>query len=354
MRLLTIKAHDDAPHIRCTLSVHYVVAAPAYAAISYMWGAPDAPRMIVVNGLRVSVRENCWYALSQMSFHGLHAYYWLDALCINQDDLKKKSAQVAMMGSIYERANRVVACVGAHADDSQYLVDRISKLDQSDLFMARSIPGAAAVARHVTRHIEETLDAQYRRFTTALWHFCQRPYWNRLWIVQELFLGAQVMLVCGEHTLLEAHLAVLAEATLEPLTQPAAPEDYVHCVDNPDDSSLGVGSSFRTISHMMSERKQQKSFKLSLSDALAQFSMSECANTLDRIYALLQIVDWPNDKAAPVPDYAKSPLSFAMEMLGYIASLAATSDKFDSLAVNALHLLQTLAMTTRILQSLSG
>jgi hypothetical protein len=55
------------------------------------------------------------------------SYYWVDALCIDQKSLQERNHQVGIMGQIYSRAQHVFACVGPHADDSEYLVDVLDK-----------------------------------------------------------------------------------------------------------------------------------------------------------------------------------------------------------------------------------
>ncbi|KAK5110881.1 hypothetical protein LTR85_000691 [Meristemomyces frigidus] len=51
---------------------------------------------------------------------------WIDALCINQEDMLEKSHQVAMMADIYQRASLVYACLGPHCDDSDFLFEQLA------------------------------------------------------------------------------------------------------------------------------------------------------------------------------------------------------------------------------------
>lgn len=45
-------------------------------------------------------------------------FFWIDAICINQDDLEERSAQVAIMPQIYSKADCVIVWLG---DDSQMI-----------------------------------------------------------------------------------------------------------------------------------------------------------------------------------------------------------------------------------------
>ncbi|GAB1209775.1 hypothetical protein APSETT445_008556 [Aspergillus pseudonomiae] len=50
---------------------------------------------------------------------------WVDAICINQEDIPEKSSQVAM---IYESTCLVLVWTGSVADDSDYALDGIEAL----------------------------------------------------------------------------------------------------------------------------------------------------------------------------------------------------------------------------------
>lgn len=43
---------------------------------------------------------------------------WIDAVCINQDDLMEKEEQIPLMATIYSTASRVVADLGPASEDS--------------------------------------------------------------------------------------------------------------------------------------------------------------------------------------------------------------------------------------------
>ena len=41
----------------------------------------------------------------------LPSYFWVDAICINQEDIKEKTYQVCLMGQIYSDASLVISWV---------------------------------------------------------------------------------------------------------------------------------------------------------------------------------------------------------------------------------------------------
>lgn len=98
IRLLHIEPGGEDGPIFCTLSQYDINTAPEYTAVSYTWGDVSPRSEITINGCIMRARQNCLYALSQLrqlpceTFH-----FWLDAICIDQQDLEEKSYQVQMM-----------------------------------------------------------------------------------------------------------------------------------------------------------------------------------------------------------------------------------------------------------------
>ncbi|KAM0490100.1 hypothetical protein ACHAP8_011926 [Fusarium lateritium] len=101
-------------------------AKPEYYALSYTWGKPredvsdytaESRRSIVLNGESINASPNLYDALLQ-----LHQYFpdkpvWIDALCINQDDIDERQCQVSAMDRVYGGADRVLIWLGAPTPD---------------------------------------------------------------------------------------------------------------------------------------------------------------------------------------------------------------------------------------------
>jgi hypothetical protein len=86
--------------MRFSLTIVSLESPPSYSALSYTWGSADPnddltadyTEKIIVNGCTVVITENLWGALK--TIHSGEGYLWVDALCINQQDLVERSAQV--------------------------------------------------------------------------------------------------------------------------------------------------------------------------------------------------------------------------------------------------------------------
>lgn len=92
-----------------------------FVALSYTWGNLDHTRDIMVNGKRVGVGENLEEYLQFMRMdpdNRARVGIWVDALCINQNDVKERNVEVRRMADIYRGASSVIAWLGKEADES--------------------------------------------------------------------------------------------------------------------------------------------------------------------------------------------------------------------------------------------
>jgi len=112
IRLLHLDPSSTDDNISATLDVWDKDSAPSYYAISYVCGTSPAQNVITVNDQAILVRDKCFEAVQQTNLHFPGSYVWVDAICINKNDLAEKSAQVAIMGDIYVKTSFVLACIG--------------------------------------------------------------------------------------------------------------------------------------------------------------------------------------------------------------------------------------------------
>ncbi|KAF4631343.1 hypothetical protein G7Y89_g6796 [Cudoniella acicularis] len=102
---------------------------PTYAALSYTWGDIGSQRMIMINEKKLAVGENLWYFLRHRTTEDLasHQFLWIDAICINQQDVRERNHQVSLMGKIYLKASVVVIWLGRESYDSNVAMEYVAK-----------------------------------------------------------------------------------------------------------------------------------------------------------------------------------------------------------------------------------
>lgn len=213
IRLLQLDPGSTDDNISATLDVWDKDSAPSYYAVSYVCGTSPARNVITVNSQVVLVRDNCFEALQQTSLHFPGCYVWVDAICINQNDLAEKSAQVAIMGDIYVKASFVLACIGP----TDPFVQSVRALE--------GMPIAQDFAEHEDYQIERSTktwkwypdgftcpetrfpatadDEALAKRLLAEWNeLSLRLFFQRSWVMQELIGGKnRTIILCGQDQL---------------------------------------------------------------------------------------------------------------------------------------------------------
>ena len=72
----------------CRLSIVSLGRPPEYRALSYVWGDASVTKLTLVDDVPFTVRVNLWDFLAQMQEEEFTGILWIDAICINQGDLK--------------------------------------------------------------------------------------------------------------------------------------------------------------------------------------------------------------------------------------------------------------------------
>src|SRR2546430_2351964 len=104
---------------------------PEYEALSYAWGDPNIRQPISVNGKMMRVTSNLYSALRTLRKADEDRVFWVDALCINQDDVQERSKQVQRILAIYKRAKQTIMWLGDANRSSDRAIDLLEKLGGS-------------------------------------------------------------------------------------------------------------------------------------------------------------------------------------------------------------------------------
>ena len=159
-----------------------------FEALSYVWGTSTAPGRILLHGTEHNVTRNLEDALRHLRHSDRPRSLWVDAVCINQDDVVERVAQVLMMADIYKTAVTTLSWLGEASDESDEAVELIRTLGnwteehQDDVFE----PVQEEPGQTLTGRIEQLGFPLRENNWPAVWRLLNRPYWTRVWIIQEL------------------------------------------------------------------------------------------------------------------------------------------------------------------------
>ncbi|KAK1573798.1 heterokaryon incompatibility protein [Colletotrichum navitas] len=145
---------------------------PQYETLSYVWGSSAKTAVITVDrpdkeGLaRLAVTESLITNKRNL---------WIDAICLNQSDNFEMGQQVPRMGEIYLHAYTGTAWLGTEGDGSTHAFEALRYLgDQVE-----------------EQWYDPDFELPYSEETwNAIISLMRRPWFNRLWVVQEIHPGA--------------------------------------------------------------------------------------------------------------------------------------------------------------------
>ena len=187
IRLLEIRKGSFLDEVVCSLSTAILSDKPQYDALSYVWGNENADDPIMVDGIPVRVTKNLEAAMRHLRRSDRPMVIWIDALCINQKNTLERNQQVSLMGAIYRGAQEVLAWLGAIDAETSKILSMI-ELFGGDLMLHWDPDLSPAISA------EMVSASQF----LGLCNFLGRPWWTRVWTVQEAILPEHLTFVCGQ------------------------------------------------------------------------------------------------------------------------------------------------------------
>lgn len=191
IRVLELSPGSLDEPVCCRLYNTSLSSTPIYNALSYVWGdaaSSNIPgNVIMLDGDPFPVTTNLLSALRHLRppAGGKPMRLWVDAVCINQGDLDERSQQVAMMRDVYASAERVVIWLGEDGDGSNAAFDAMLEIGETNRHRGDATQDGNRLV----------LMRQCSSFFVTL---VDRPWFSRVWILQELAMAKKdPLVVCG-------------------------------------------------------------------------------------------------------------------------------------------------------------
>lgn len=192
IRLVKILPGSRTSPIRCEL--HSAILgpyAPKYVALSYCWGNATHKTWVSCNGQRLGLTKDLLNALRRLRRKDENEMLWIDQICINQEDLEERSSQVQLMRMIYKSAANVIIWLGDEADESSTAIKLIPRV-------SNDVPTSGRNPDGVRRgEIRSGTQREWRALKALL----SRPWFGRMWILQELGVASSATIVCGNKSI---------------------------------------------------------------------------------------------------------------------------------------------------------
>jgi hypothetical protein len=258
---------------------------PAYEALSYMWGLDEVYRYITVNKVKVAVRRNLWWALYHLRYagEGKTRVLWIDGLCIDQSNIPERGAQVSIMASIYRNASRVLVWLGEQSAESNTAMQVITRF----------------------RDNRNSIRDENKK---AIMSLSTRPYWTRLWVVQEICVARQLKIYCGSMS----------------LSWEIFREFYL-CESLRLWGRQRLNLARSSMMEIMERRDSYMSDGKNTLETLINSSVRfECTDPRDKVYGLLSLITDPQEaEGLPKADYSRNLPQLYLDVMGSLL----TNDK---------------------------
>lgn len=226
IRLLELVPSTDKSRIRCSLETFELENAPTFKALSYTWGhseitikrpsisarhvlaqcvsrhrdarLPDREDEVETIGRARRHRIICDDRLMKVTGNlrdALHmlgnsinmplmpktpTYYWVDALCVDQQNVLERNAQVARMADIFHKASGVVVWLGREDDftaDALEVIHKVSAIPETDW---SSVPYTSFYDSVEITHSSKP-DLTYHHWLGFI-ALINRPWFRRAWV----------------------------------------------------------------------------------------------------------------------------------------------------------------------------
>lgn len=284
-----------------------------YEAVSYTWGTSSVHFGVVwLNGREFLVGYNLWSVLHDLRLSDQDRYIWVDAICIDQESHGERNHQVQQMRGIYGRAHRVVFWLGPLTTSIRLLMDWLAIVQNEN-------PGGWPLKVDELR-VSSPVD--YTAMRDGLSEILSRPWFGRVWILQEVANARTALVHCGSR-------AIFAKVL------PSCPKLFdiqppPHC-----QAVLDVMPGSSRLTSWWSQGRDVLTL-------LRKFGGSGASRDHDRIYALRGLCDSdteipPTDYAAPMSKVISDTISTIYGLdVQYLGQMYTTFEEFAS-ALDTIH-----------------
>jgi len=206
-RLLTLFPGEHSSPISCVLEIVNVTQCSVpYEALSYVWGRERAPDAILCGDGPLSITANLDHALRHLRLTSASRRLWVDALCIDQENVDERARQVRYMRLIYKHAALVIVWLGPKVPGVERAFEsarKLAELRDDVLYSATGSaqpsatrpgmgaqPEADSIMLQSLRADPESADDMARLF--------RREYFERVWCIQEVVVSRASIARCED------------------------------------------------------------------------------------------------------------------------------------------------------------
>lgn len=242
-----------------------LTTAPSYEAISYCWGSTELRTGIFVSTRNLGeqvyrITENlasCLHSLmtSERPDQEKPDYIWVDQICINQEDVAERNAQVRDMADIYKTVAGVIVWLG---QKSEFSVESTTLVLQPDPYMQWR---GASILHWVVN-----------------WAIFARPWFFRQWMFQEAVFAQYISVLLKSVFMPWTAIEDLAQ-TLQGFKNEDIKYEYLFLVDSMN-GNLPVWIA-------LSKAEMSDQGHVDLPTFMYSLQKQKCQNLRDKVFSLV-------------------------------------------------------------------
>ncbi|KAJ8133102.1 hypothetical protein O1611_g520 [Lasiodiplodia mahajangana] len=191
VRLDPSSRYDDT--ISLSMEIFGLNSETEYSCVSYTWGPPctifaskeerDTPELgtiqILINGAAFDISSNVFEFMKVWRHVNDSGWLWIDAICINQNDLSERNTQVSLMSRIFRHAHLVIVWLGPMDDFCEPALELMTEVAKAGISGHPNLPPVWSSAWF------------------NVYAFLQRSWFSRLWVIQEVIVAQELVLLVG-------------------------------------------------------------------------------------------------------------------------------------------------------------
>ena len=315
IRLMTLHDGDFTSDIKVSLHIVSLTpeSPPSYEALSYVWGSQENPVIIHVDGGTLAITRNLAEALPYLRYKDKPRILWIDAICVNQGDLRERGKQVKRMVDLYKLADRVVVWLGPAKDNSDRGVrslDHLGSQIEVDWVTEALKPASEDSEPHWTDFAERLPYGE--KELLAIHEVLSRPWFERLWVQQEIRMAkSNSIFLLGSDTidwqlLRKAIICLSRKSWNRPNSELSETLSLI---------LTNLRAKLNVLRHYA-----RSGTTMRIRNAMNETRLCKCLDPRDRVYAILNLLhpsEMPDDFE---PDYRKTTTEVYQDVaLRYIA-----------------------------------
>jgi hypothetical protein len=278
IRLLKIHRGALEDTLETSIVTVSLLNAPPYEALSYVWGSSEERASMVVDGRTVEVHQGLFDALHTLRTGHSNRLVWADAICIDQCNFEEVNSQIGIMGSIFASAESVPVYLGKPTERTEE---------------------AMRVLRHFTEPRSATKEppwshATLSRTEQALTDVLGRPWFTRIWTVQEATLAQHTTFISGNQSISwKCDLRTMRAIVFRIKSAAISPHFLLGHEIPTQDSILDWSPLLNILETQMRQAARREGATLCRNqlDLAYDFRSRKCREATDRYFAIANIVE---------------------------------------------------------------